>query len=325
MAETRALLTILADGRFHSGEALGERLGVTRAAVWKQVRSLRASGLDIHAVRGRGYRLGGPVELFDAALVLEAMTSAGRRLLTGLEVLSSVDSTNAYLIREAARGAAAGRVCLAETQQAGRGRRGRHWASPPGGNIYLSVLTRCESGVTALSGLSLAVGVGIARALSRAGVPDIGLKWPNDVLWQGRKLAGVLMEVSGESAGPCDVITGIGLNVRMTREAASEIEQPWVDLHTVMDGVVPSRNRLAGLLLDTLLPVLDSFVDTGLAPYVDEWNRLDMYAGRQVLVTTPGGVIGGECRGVAPNGALLVMTDGKYRQFAAGEISLRPI
>lgn len=203
MDRTLELLRLLADGRLHSGAVLAERLDMTRAAVCKAVRRLSDQlGLEITSGRGRGYRLITPIELLDAQRIGETLAATGRAPPVRLEIHQRIDSTNRHLMREAAHGAPSGTVCLAERQTAGQGRHGRCWVSPFGANLYLSILWRYPCGPAGLSGLSLAAGAVVADALRQLGVQGLVLKWPNDLLWGGRKLGGILLEVSGEAQGP---------------------------------------------------------------------------------------------------------------------------
>ncbi len=318
------LIRLLADGHFHSGEALAQRFGVSRAAVWKQVQGL--SGLldmEVHAVRGRGYRLARPLELLDPETIRSALPAATCARLSALEVHTSIDSTNSHLMRAAVEGAPSGQVCLAEQQTTGRGRRGRHWVSPFGSNIYLSILWRYPQAPMELSGLSLAAGLATVRALAAQGVQGVGLKWPNDVLWQGKKLAGLLLEVSGESGGPSQVVLGLGLNTRLSARQGEAIEQPWVDLASVPGGQGISRNALAAALLEQLLAALAGFHHQGLSPLLDEWNRNDLYRGKRVQLRMGERVVEGIHRGIDGSGALLLDSGDGVHAFHAGEVSLR--
>lgn len=316
------LLELLADGRFHSGEALGAALGVSRAAIWKQLRPLQALGLELHAVRGRGYRCAQALELLSEERVRAALSTGSAARLAELSIYSEIDSTNTYLLRRAGGGAPSGSVCLAESQNAGRGRRGRTWFSPFASNIYLSLLWRFATSPMALSGLSLAAGIGVMRALRELGLDDAGLKWPNDILYRGRKVAGVLLDIAGESGGPSQVVVGVGVNVRMPANAVGSIDQPWSDLSELVGSGV-SRNHLAGRLIEHLLEVMATFEDVGLRAFMDEWQRYDLVAGREVQVLLPDGVVCGQAHGIDPSGALMVSTGGQARRFASGEVSLR--
>ncbi len=316
------LLEILADGRFRSGEALGAYLGVSRAAVWKQLHALRRLGVDIQAVRGRGYRVAYPIELLDANALRSRMSASALAAIPCLDIFTELDSTNTYLKRRAQEGAPGGAVCLAERQRAGRGRLGRVWVSPFACNLYLSLLWRFADGPAALAGLSLVAGVALVQALKNFLPQGLGLKWPNDVQWQGHKLAGVLIEMAGESAGPSHAVIGIGINVRMPESAAQDIGQPWTDLAHCL-GEVPSRNSLAAAVLDALIESLRGFESGGLAPFLEAWREHDVMAGKSVQLHLPNGVIAGEAQGIDADGALVLRVGDELRRFAAGEISLR--
>lgn len=316
-----ALLKILADGRFHSGEALGARLGVSRTAVWKQIQTLQQLGIECHSVSGKGYRLAQPVELLDREAILAAMQESGRGLLSTLELYPEIHSSNRHLMERLGQGLTAGHACMVERQLAGRGRRGRSWVSPFARNIYLSFYWRFEMSPQLLSGLGLALGTGVVRALCQLGVDDASLKWPNDVLWRGRKLAGILLEMSGENAGPYHVVVGVGMNVNMAGHAA-DIDQPWVDLHSIA-AEPPSRNRAAGVLLSQLLQVAHQFQHSGLAPFLEEWHAADACAGREVLIHQADQCIAGRAAGVDASGAILIETDSGLRRFHSGDVSLR--
>ena len=313
------LIRYLADGNFHSGQQLGDAVGVSRSAVWKALQGLEPLGLDIQAVSGRGYRLAGRLELLARDAVLAELSRHSRALLNELMLFSLLDSTNAHLMRYSSEGH--GHACLAEFQSAGRGRRGRQWISPFGSNIYISLRWRFDEGMAALSGLSLAAAVAVLHALRDVGIDDAGVKWPNDIYWQGRKLAGILLEVAGESAGPCHVVIGLGVNVSMPATAAEHIDQPWVDIRSIHEGV--SRNRLAGRLLHHMLLGVAEFQQWGLAPFVDEWCRADILSGQALRLLLPNEERCGVGRGIDPQGALLLEVDGALQRYTYGEVSLR--
>jgi len=322
---TANLLALLADGEFRSGQTLAEDLGVSRTAVWKQLRKLAdEAGIDIERVRGRGYRIPGGLDLLQAERIRRGLTPPAAALLGTLEVLDSVDSTNAELLRRAGEGAASGLVCTAERQTAGRGRRGRHWVSPYAGNIYLSLLWHFDEGAAALEGLSLAVGVAVAQALADCGVDGVRLKWPNDVLHDGAKLGGILLEMSGDADGPCQVVVGIGLNVAMPPAAAGAIEQAWTDLTAACAGSPPDRNALLAGLLNALLPLLAGFGSGGFAPWRERWQALDAFAQRSVVLDTGVRRLAGIARGVDARGALCLETATGVQHMHGGEVSLRP-
>lgn len=323
MQQGSALLRILADGQFHSGEVLGQALGISRAGVWKHLQALKARGVDIQSAPGKGHRLAAPIELLTETSVRAGLAPPARARLGGLELRQHVDSTNSELRRRAAT-LPSGFVCLAEEQSAGRGRHRRVWASPYARNLYLSLLWRFDTGPDALAGLSLAVGVAVLRALHQAGVSGVGLKWPNDLVWRGAKCAGVLIEMTGESCANCSVVIGVGINVDMPRPLGAAITQPWTDLSTV-SGRTVSRNRLAGALISALIEMLAAYENHGPAPVLDEWRRHDALYGRPVVVVTAQGEETGIARGIDTGGALLVENGDGLRRYLSGDVSLRPI
>ncbi|MEX2367692.1 MAG: bifunctional biotin--[acetyl-CoA-carboxylase] ligase/biotin operon repressor BirA [Pseudohongiellaceae bacterium] len=320
------LIRILADGRFHSGDKLGRSLGVSRAAIWKIIRQIESRGLEIHSVRGKGYRLSAALELLDRSAIVADLRPEHQRALDTLDILATVDSTNSLLMRklqsrelQQPRGV---HVCLAEQQTAGRGRRGRQWISPFGRNMYLSVLKVFATGIIALEGLSLAVAIAVARALADCGIADIAVKWPNDVLWQNQKLAGILLEMTGDINGECQVVIGIGLNLETSRELVQNIEQPWTDLASI-SGQKPARNRIVARVLDNLLQVIGEFERNGFGGFRQEWESLDACRGLQVELTSANAVTTGVVRGVSDQGALVLETENEVRLFNGGEVSMR--
>jgi BirA family biotin operon repressor/biotin-[acetyl-CoA-carboxylase] ligase len=316
-----ALLAHLADGAFHSGEALARALGVTRGSVWHAARALEAMGLDLYRVRGRGYRLPAPLTLLDAAQIERRLGAHAARFR--LEIAGSVESTNSVLLARAAAGAPHGSVLAAEWQSAGRGRQGRPWHAEIGGALTFSLLWRFAQGASALAGLSLAVGIAIARVLRTFGAEAVALKWPNDVLWREAKLAGILTELSGDALGPTAAVIGIGLNVRLSQAVRTRIGQAAADLETAC-GSAPDRNALLAALLAELAQVLDAFARAGFAPLRAEWQRLHAHAGRRVALRLPDGTVRhGIARGVAEDGGFLLEMRSGTRRFYSGEISLR--
>lgn len=321
-----AVLNLLADGGFHSGEALGEALGVSRTAIWKHLQKLDEFGLTLISVKGKGYCLEGGLELLDRDRVLAAMSSSARGFVQSLDIHSVIDSTNVKTLERATQGEAAGYICLAEQQTAGRGRRGREWVSPFGKNIYLSALWGFDGGAAALEGLSLAVGVAIVRALQKNGLSELQLKWPNDVLWRGHKLAGVLLEMTGDVAGHCQVVVGVGLNVSMPASAGEGIDQAWVDVDSIAkaQSVEPlSRNHLVGAILEELMPLLSAFQFNGFSAFKEEWEALDAFKGLELELHMGSTTVSGLALGVSDTGALRVSTENGEAVFNGGEISLR--
>ncbi|AWH23863.1 bifunctional biotin--[acetyl-CoA-carboxylase] ligase/biotin operon repressor BirA [Stenotrophomonas sp. YAU14D1_LEIMI4_1] len=318
--DDRQLLAKLAAGRL-SGDALARELGQTRAAIWKRIQGLRAAGVDIQGRAGEGYGLTRALELLDPQAIRSRLPAEAQALLHDLQVAWTVDSTNAELLRCSApvRGVS---VLLAERQTGGRGRRGRSWASPLAAHVYLSVLRLFEGGLGRLAGLSLVAGVAVAEALHDLGFTQAQLKWPNDVLVDGRKLVGLLAEGGGEYAGPARAVIGIGINVHMPPAFGNEITQPWVDLDTLA-GTVVDRNQVVAAVLARLLPALETFDRDGLAPFLPRYAALDMLAGQEVRVELDGQWQYGTALGLADDGALRVRIDGRERLLHAGEVSVR--
>ena len=317
-----ALLHQLADGALHSGTALGEALGISRAGVWKQIQQLHAVGVEVQSIERQGYRLPALIQFLDQQKIEAALAPAVGMQLAGIQTVWECDSTNSELIRQLHTGARPGTLLLAEHQTAGRGRRGREWVSPFGGSLYLSLLWRFSSGPMALSGVSIVVGIAAAQALIELGVEGVALKWPNDIHLQGRKLGGVLIDQEGESEGPTHVVIGIGINVALPERESRRIGQPWAALSQQMESL-PSRNRLAASLLNRLVPLLNRFEQGGLDPLLPEWEPLDQTRDRTVTLQLEGRHITGTARGIDRTGALQLERGGRIRPYFSGDLSLR--
>jgi len=314
------LARYLSAQEIRSGEAIGAELGCSRTAVWKHVEALRQLGIEVDAVAGQGYLLKEPLELLDRSSILAALDPTARRKLRGLEIEASVDSTNSALHRLAVDEQHATAI-LAEHQTSGRGRRGRKWYSPYGKNIYLSMGWRFEQSMSELGCLSLLVALSVAKALHRAGLKGHRVKWPNDLLLDGRKLCGCLVEVQGDAQGPCNAVMGVGINVRMPANgAASGIDQPWTDLQSCLPGC--SRNVLAALLLEELTAQLHLFSEQGFAPFRDQWEQMDGLKGRVITVYGGSGAVAGTAVGIDARGALMLDTGTEVLTVHSGEVSL---
>jgi BirA family biotin operon repressor/biotin-[acetyl-CoA-carboxylase] ligase len=319
----KQIISLLADGEFHSGTELARVMGVSRSAIWKQLNSLSELGLDYSGVRGKGYRLSKPLELLTQDAIIEALHDQAAKRVSLIEIHDQINSTNSYLLGLAQQGAPTGMVCLAERQTAGKGRRGRQWISPFGCNIYLSILWRFQkNGLAALSGLSLAAGVAVIRALYQFGIFQVGLKWPNDLMSQGKKLGGILVEVSGESDGPCLAVIGLGLNLSMPEHQASQISQPWTDLTRLTGQKRIPRNQLIAALLNQFLPLIADYEESGIEAFVDEWRCYDCLYNKPISLILGGRQIQGIAAGIDDRGMLAVkLSDGTEQFFASGEVS----
>jgi len=322
----QALLRLLADGCFHSGTELAQQLNFSRSALWKQINALEEQGIEILAVNGKGYRLKSPVELLDKSNIINSLTAATQQLIAVFDIHDQIDSTNTNLValsREIPE--STGVICLAEQQTAGRGRRGREWVSPFGSNLYCSVLWRFQEGPASLSGLSLAIGVAVIKALNAHGIEGVGLKWPNDIYWQQKKLGGILVEVSGESNGPCSAVIGLGLNLHLSSDKALSIKQDWIDINQILGGNHKiSRNQLQASLLEQFFQVISQYTEQSFAQYRDEWRLYDCMQGQAVNLFVGKQIVGGTVLGINDDGLLLLQTqDGKVQCYASGEVSFR--
>jgi BirA family biotin operon repressor/biotin-[acetyl-CoA-carboxylase] ligase len=320
---TFPILRLLADGKFHSGEDLARHFGVTRATVWNALQQAEQLGVRLYSVRGRGYCLPEPVRFVEAERVL-AMLGVQRDKFA-LEIHDQIDSTNSYLMRQAAAGARSGTCAVALLQTDGRGRRGRSWQARLGDSLTFSVLWRFDGGAGALSGLSLAVGVALVRALHAVGADGIALKWPNDVLHDGGKLAGILIELQGDMDGPSAAVIGIGLNLRLSADLRRGIDQPAAGLRDILTDLPPA-DELLGVLLYHLAEVLQAFERDGFSALREEWAASHAYHAQPVRMLMPDGrAIEGTVADVAADGGLLLDVGGSVQRFSAGEISMRGV
>jgi len=324
--DAEQLLAALADGHAHSGEDLARAFGVTRAAVWKQIAKLAEWGLTVDAVPGVGYKLRRGVDLLDAGALRSALAPQVAARIATLEVFTELASTNRHLL---AVPPPPGMLCacIAEYQTAGRGRRGRRWASPLGAGLCLSVGWQFADAPAELSALTLAVGVVVRRALARMAGVEIALKWPNDLVWDERKLGGILLELTAEGQGGCHVVAGIGINVALPPEllpSLSDWPRGAVDLDTATRGAPPPRAVLAIALLEELTELFASYAETGFRAFRDDWRAADYLRGRAVQLDEAAGQVTGTALGIEADGALLIETaPGTRRRVVAGDVSVR--
>jgi BirA family biotin operon repressor/biotin-[acetyl-CoA-carboxylase] ligase len=316
----------LADGQFQSGEELARRLDVSRSAVWKAARALRALGATVHAVPNRGYRLAGAGEPLDAAMIREALARGARARARHIEVAWTVGSTNTVLLERPSPAPGEMEASLAEVQSAGRGRRGRTWFAPPGGAVCLSLSWTFAQMPRDVGSLSLAIGVCVLRALERLGISSLRLKWPNDILLADAKVGGILIELRAESAGPASAVIGIGLNVALGAALGAQLAAAGVaaaDL-SAASAARPSRNAIAAKLIESCIEGLLEFEQHGLRAFMEEWRRADALRGRTVTVSSGDERTRGLARGVDLTGALLIENPQGVRKFVTGEVSVRP-
>ena len=330
MSRRLRLVRLLADGELHSGEALARELGVTRAAIAKQVGALAAWGLQVRRIPRRGYCLESPLDLLDAAGLEVALAAATRARRARLELLPETESTNSALVAMAPPEPGTWLGCLAEFQSAGRGRRGRSWLAPFASGLCLSFGWTLREPPAELAALTLAVGVAALRSLARFEIAGLALKWPNDVLQGDRKIGGILCELRAEAGGPAYAVIGIGLNVRLPSATRAAIVAAGglapVDVaEALAPAPCPSRSQLAAALLDELVRMALEFEVHGFAPFLAEWQRADALRDRPVRVIAHAATRDGVARGIDGDGSLRVELGGRLERVSSGEVTLRAV
>lgn len=324
-ARIRGVIDLLSDGECHSGEQLGQALDISRAGVWKYIKKIEQLGISIESIKGKGYKLKSHMHLLDSEKVAGLLAPLVKENIASLVLFSIINSTNTYLLNQQN---IRGKICLAEMQTEGRGRRGRQWVSPFGRNIYLSIGWSFESGVSAVQGLSLAVGVAIVDVLNQYQIDRLYLKWPNDVVIKNsdsdeyKKLAGILIELRGDVSGDCDLIIGVGLNFDM--ETAQPIDQPWVSLRQVFESELPDRNAVVAELISKIMQLLMEYERKTFACYRESWEAVNIHLQKKISVHQGKELIEGLCCGVNDEGALILLNDvGETLIVSGGEISIR--
>jgi len=314
------LIKQLASGTFVSGQAIGEELGISRAAISKHIRGLTEMGIDVFSVTGKGYRLAQPLTLLDKTTIIEQL--AEKELTSPIEVHSLIDSTNSYLMRRIPHQVTQGQVVISEHQSAGRGRRGRQWISPFGSHIYMSMYWYLDQGMSAAMGLSVVAALAVSDAIKNLYQLDVQLKWPNDIYLDKVKLAGILIDLEGQALEGCHSVIGIGLNIHMPTCAASNIDQPWTDLQQHTRTPI-NRNILTAELVKCLVKRLNQHSKHGIATMLDDWHKQDVYLNKPVRLITGEKETSGICRGINNQGALLLEVDQQVKPIYGGEVSLR--
>jgi BirA family biotin operon repressor/biotin-[acetyl-CoA-carboxylase] ligase len=315
------VLQILADGQRHSAQQLIEQLTLNPSELEQTINTLTTFGVRLHSPAANTYQLAEPMELLERSRILAALPTDTLSRLATLEILDIVDSTNRYALEQHSRPVPF--ACLAEYQTAGRGRQGRQWISPYASGLCLSIKQRDSVLNESLAGLNIALAVTVARVLRSLGASEVGLKWPNDVCWRGRKLAGLLLESRHGKNG--EIVIGIGINVKMPPLDTENITQAWVDLYTVLGRPV-SRNTLAAMLIAQCLQTLILYPDVGLAAFRQDWQRFDLSYGRSVTLKIPPNPplkITGTALGIDEQGALLLQVGTQKQSYVYGEVSLR--
>lgn len=238
-----------------------------------------------------------------------------------LEIHQQLDSTNSYLLTQQLTDKV--KICLAESQTAGRGRHGKGWHSPKDANIYLSFAHRLKIDISSLSGFSLVIGITLVETLQKYCKDLIKLKWPNDLLVNGKKLSGILVEIKNESKGSYKLITGIGINIDMPENTADFIDQPSISLSQCRPLTELSRNALAADIINNIQDKVNLFEQRGFVPFHHKWNKLDIWYGQQVVIEIGNNKMLGIHRGIDFSGALILDQEGKLSSWNSGEVSLR--
>ncbi|GAB3295297.1 bifunctional biotin--[acetyl-CoA-carboxylase] ligase/biotin operon repressor BirA [Pseudidiomarina andamanensis] len=315
------VIEILSDGQFHSGEDLGVILNVSRTAISQYIKDVQALGIDVFRVTGKGYKFASEVKLLDLDKVSGYLEQQDEDI-QNIYLERVIGSTNDFIKHAISDDIKSGMAVFSEAQTEGRGRRGKRWVSPFGSNLYMSMYWRLDDGMGAAMGLSLALGTVIAELLSELGVYDVEVKWPNDVIVNGKKIAGILIELEGQALGVAHAIIGIGINIQMPSWLANQIDQPWTDLSSVLNAKF-DRNHIAALLLKNCRKALREYEANGLEPFVTRWQKFDRLAHKPVRIIMGDRELHGIAEGIDGSGALLVKRDGKLERFHAGEVSLR--
>tara|TARA_R110000868_G_scaffold407985_1_gene690054 strand:- start:10922 stop:11890 length:969 start_codon:yes stop_codon:yes gene_type:complete len=318
MMKALEILKILADGEFHSGQAIGEQLGITRTSIWNHIKGIEAYGYNVDSLPGKGYRISGGTNLLDVDALEAAFPN-----LKNLMVFSEIDSTNQYLLDNCQSFNDTPVVCLAEYQRAGKARRGRKWESPFGKNLYCSVAYQFETGVNAIAGLSLAIGVVVAQTLEHFGLQNVQLKWPNDVYVNGKKVVGILVEFLGEVTGPCDVVVGVGININKPQQDYA-INQDWTCMETAL-GQSVDRTAFSCYFLQQLLQALDTFKAEGFAAFHQQWQHYDCLIGKEINAEKQNKSFTAKVLGLDNQGNLIVSTKQGETALTGGEVSVRPV
>ena len=315
------VIETLSDGQFHSGESLGQLLGVSRTAVSQYIGDVQALGVDVFRITGKGYRLADAMSLLDLSKI-QSYLNLGTADSENIKLERVLGSTNDFVKAQLHHGIDSGFCVIAEAQTEGRGRRGKRWVSPFGANLYMSMYWRLEQGMTAAMGLSIALGTVVAELLSEFDIYDVEVKWPNDILVNGKKIAGILIELDGQALGEAHAIVGIGINLAMPSWLENQIDQPWTDFRSASP-VPLDRDLIAAKLIGRCREALTQYESKGLTSFLGEWKKYDRLAMKPVRILMGEKEIHGIAEGIDETGALLVKREGKLERFHAGEVSLR--
>lgn len=312
-----SLVDVLADGQYHDGTTIGAQLEVTRSAIWKAIKKLQNYGISIKSIKNKGYVLTEPLVLLDKNKIKKGVRE-GNILI---DVVESLESTNDYL--KDYKDAKQERICLAEHQTKGKGRLKRSWHSPFGQNIYLSFFYSFQKDVSELAGLSLLISLAVVKTLKQYYAQgEFLVKWPNDVVYKGKKLAGSLIELQAEANGLSYAIIGIGVNVNMMHAKNNQINQEWTSLREISKTYI-DRNSLCVSLINNLVEYIRLFEVDGFSQFMKEWQKADYLQDKQITVKCMSNAIQGIAKGISPQGNLLLqLKDGVIKAFSSGDTSI---
>lgn len=313
---TFKVVDILNDGKLHAGTDIAETLGISRTAVWKVIQRLKKYNIEIES-KHQGYHLSYPLFLLDKTKIEDLLKNP--RIT--LEIFESIPSTSYYLKNKTPLKHLS--FCLAEHQSKGRGRLGRSWSSPFGRNIYCSFTYTFNKDISEMSGLSLVIGILIAKALKSLN-PKLNprLKWPNDIYINDQKMGGILIDLIAEAHGNCTAIISMGLNINMKDVTLEDIDQPWTSLEDILNEKL-DRNVVIVRMVESILKGMETFHKLGIEPFLPEWKDYDLLEGEKISVSTGKEVISGTSKGISPQGYLLLeLPTGKIGRFSYGDTIL---
>lgn len=315
------IISLLADGKSRSGQEIGDLLNITRSAVWKIMHKLSELGIPVERNQGKGYRFTRPVQMLNKDLIWTKLSAETQRLIPQIELVDCVESTNNSLLSQIKDGKPSGSLLLCEHQTAGRGRLGRTWHSPYAANVYLALYWGFKKDTAELSGLSQTISMAILNALSKHNVPNLSLKWPNDVCHDGKKLASVFIDMVAESHSRTDTVIGVAVNLSMP-ETQHEIDQPWTDIQKITQQF-PDRNQITASLIDAIYSALVEFDQKGFTPFVARWAQHDGLINKTIMASNAHHKIAGVAKGLGSMGELLIETSEGLISFLNGSVKLR--
>ncbi|HLB55982.1 MAG TPA: biotin--[acetyl-CoA-carboxylase] ligase [Coxiellaceae bacterium] len=323
MRNLKSVLTLLSDGKRYSGEIIAKKLKMTRAGVWKIIQYANTVGIKINGITRIGYQITHPISFLSPVKIKEHLSKDQKKNIKIIEVFDEIDSTNSYLLQRIYEFSKIPRICLAEQQTDGRGRRGRIWHSPFAQNIYLSLLWKFSLARSDLNGLSLVIAIAIAEVLEKLKMPKkIKIKWPNDIFIDEKKCAGILIETRGEMHDGAQVVIGIGINVNMQASTEKEISQKWTSLSRELNHAI-DRNELAAHVIDKVIADIERFDAKGFLPFQFLFEKYDMTFSQEIQIQFDNKSIKGKACGIDQQGRLILMTKEGRMHISIGDVSMQ--